>query len=1704
MGLGYKKLVVFILVLFSCVKASFAQLSRTHYIPPITVSTGSNATPENQYLHISTPSVSVVNLTLTQMGGAVTSHSVSNASPLEISIGSGDNTPFIAAASITSSKINNKGYSIQADAPVYASIRLVAGAQAGSIVSKGLAGLGTTFRVGTFTNLKTFTSNNDYLNFVTVLATENNTQVDFSDLSAGVVIRNNTPLSVLLNAGESYVVALDPAVAPANRDGLIGALVRSTKPIVVNCGSTNGSNATGGGRDYGIDQIAPFETIQIDGQSYSEYIFVRANGFDAIERPLIVAHLDNTEVYVNGDNKLGTLLATLSAGEYISIEGSNFSTQSVSGSNPGGNMYVWTSKTAFAYQGIGGSNSEANQELFFVPPLNCETPRVIDNIPQIQHAGTGSATFAGGITIVAEMGASVEVNGAPITVAPASVTGNANYITYVLTGLSGNVSLVSDKQLYVSYYGANGPASLGGFYSGFIFKPEISSSSLDIAVTELCIPNIELNINGFETYDSYQWYFNGTPISGATSNAYTPTDSGYYQLEGILTDCKMVLSDNIPVSSCAGDTDGDGVNDDVDLDVDNDGNPNTAESNCSLNFDLSKVSDPNFTSNIQTSLNNTAVTPFEGFSNQSMVFRAEDSTTFNFSTTTYELNFNVPTSFKIEQATVISGVVGDLDDQELYVISVPYDQTITVLNPDNQLLIDVNYDGIYDSNITEFTAFEIRFKVNSASLSVGSGTFSFQSNLADRFSIQYTNTLETDLNAAAFQLTLACRPIDSDGDLLSDALDLDSDNDGIYDVTENGNSLLDQNQDGVVDAITSNDSNGDGWHDAAVVAIDTDADSVFDYLDLDADNDGLYDLFEAGVEFGTLDLDADGQIDIGFIDANLNGMSDAAESNIPIDSDANLIPDFVQLDSDVDGCFDVDEAGFKGTLGILDGTGIDSKGLIIGGNGYTAAKDTNGDGVFDYQENTLIIPSSISTPLAVCELGDTAIKVSLETDSATYDRIEWEWSSDAGVSWANVPETPSSFEGVKTNTIEILQTPLSLSNTIFRARMERLDYACGPIFTNEIELIVNPLPTVQSIVQLFQCDVDTDGITAFNLNEANELISTNHTNETFTFYHTNAEAVLGDLEVAIPNPLSYVNASTDPAIDPNTLFVRVETLFGCTRISELKLVVSTTTIPSTYKTSSSPYEECYDKSDGKTTFDFSDSEADIRGMFPTSQSLTITYYETEATALSETAMITDPSNYDNTTGSNQSIWVRIDSDVDNSCIGLGTYVDLIVNPLPAITIPVANPYYCVDVGTSLTKNLETEFNATLLGPQSPIQYSVRYYETKNNAETLLSPLTTVSNTSATQKVFVRIENNTTNCFDIDPFIIDFIDNPQAFFVAPFEACDLDNDGVFEFDASGLEAAVFKGQTTMVVDYFDSSGLPLKDSNGIKIQSPFPSTFSTSTQTIRAIVSNAFCADAFVDIDFVVHPNTDFLVDDVVICDGASERIELDLEYPSNTYLYRWVLPDLSIVMSVNPELLASQIGAYSVTVSNLDGSCLTTQNFEVFASEGPTISMEDITVVEATSVNSITIFESNLGSANYEFKLVDESGVLVSGYQDEGYFGNLTGGFYTLYVRDDLRCEEVSITIPVLYFPKFITPNGDGYNDEWKIKGIQSSKYQKGQIFIFNRYGKLLKSMSIHNNSWNGTFNGTKLTASDYWFRIEFLKLDGTFFSSQGHFSLKY
>ena len=90
----------------------------------------------------------------------------------------------------------------------------------------------------------------------------------------------------------------------------------------------------------------------------------------------------------------------------------------------------------------------------------------------------------------------------------------------------------------------------------------------------------------------------------------------------------------------------------------------------------------------------------------------------------------------------------------------------------------------------------------------------------------------------------------------------------------------------------------------------------------------------------------------------------------------------------------------------------------------------------------------------------------------------------------------------------------------------------------------------------------------------------------------------------------------------------------------------------------------------------------------------------------------------------------------------------------------------------------------------------------------------------------------------------------------------------------------------------------------------------------------------------------------------------------------------------------------------------------------------------------------------------------------------------------------------VLGFPKFFTPNNDGFNDTWNIKGLSNEFTQNSTIFIYDRYGKLIKQINPSNQGWNGLFNGYMLSNSDYWFVAELIDQTGVTRTLRGHFSL--
>jgi gliding motility-associated-like protein len=104
--------------------------------------------------------------------------------------------------------------------------------------------------------------------------------------------------------------------------------------------------------------------------------------------------------------------------------------------------------------------------------------------------------------------------------------------------------------------------------------------------------------------------------------------------------------------------------------------------------------------------------------------------------------------------------------------------------------------------------------------------------------------------------------------------------------------------------------------------------------------------------------------------------------------------------------------------------------------------------------------------------------------------------------------------------------------------------------------------------------------------------------------------------------------------------------------------------------------------------------------------------------------------------------------------------------------------------------------------------------------------------------------------------------------------------------------------------------------------------------------------------------------------------------------------------------------------------------------------------------------------------------------------------------RDSGGCGIVEVSFNLIDYPPFFTPNQDGFNDTWNITSL--SDQPNAKIYIFDRYGKLLKQISPIGEGWDGTYNGQNMPAQDYWFRVEFEEpatmSQSTF---KAHFTLK-
>lgn len=660
----------------------------------------------------------------------------------------------------------------------------------------------------------------------------------------------------------------------------------------------------------------------------------------------------------------------------------------------------------------------------------------------------------------------------------------------------------------------------------------------------------------------------------------------------------------------------------------------------------------------------------------------------------------------------------------------------------------------------------------------------------------------------------------------------------------------------------------------------------------------------------------------------------------------------------------------------------------------------------------------------------------------------------------------------------------SLQETIYVKVANNQNPTC--FTTTSFQIEVFSLPTINSTASLKQCDDNNDGYSPFNLTQANALLVVATSGLTFSYFETLTEAQSNT------NPILNFTTYTNQTVSTDQVFVRVQNNNGCFRIATLNLVVSTTLISNTIQKHFYVCDDIASGSitDGIATFNFSSANAQIASQYPSGQLLDITYYRNITDALAEQNTITDISNYTNFGYPNtQNIYVRVDSQLNNECIGLGHHITLHVERIPVIQPQTYTQ--CDDNHDGFFAFNTTNLQSDVLNGLTNVTLS--YWDANNNP--LPSPLPNPFNTTS-QTIRVRATNNTTSaCYYESTLTFKVDDLPEAFaiptsltMVCDDEANPVNQDGIYPFDTSAFQNTILGTQTGMVVNYYDG--------NGNSLSSPLPNPFLSGIQNIRVEVINPLNTNckAFLTIPLVVHPIPKIeLYGDELICSNNplfTKEISAGLldETTVSNYTYQWFLNNNPISGATNYTLTVNAEGIYTVEVTNSNG-CVRTRTLTVTASNIATI--ENVQVIDLSDENSVTVLVTGLG--DYEYSLDNEY------WQTSNVFTNIEAGIYTVYVKDLNGCGVATEEISVLGIPNYFTPNGDGYNDYWNIKGINNRLNAETIIYIFDRFGKLVKQISPLGQGWDGTFNGNQMPSSDYWYSVQLE--DGRVV--KGHFSLK-
>lgn len=370
------------------------------------------------------------------------------------------------------------------------------------------------------------------------------------------------------------------------------------------------------------------------------------------------------------------------------------------------------------------------------------------------------------------------------------------------------------------------------------------------------------------------------------------------------------------------------------------------------------------------------------------------------------------------------------------------------------------------------------------------------------------------------------------------------------------------------------------------------------------------------------------------------------------------------------------------------------------------------------------------------------------------------------------------------------------------------------------------------------------------------------------------------------------------------------------------------------------------------------------------------------------------------------------------------------------------------------------------GYHEALNFQISFHNEASDAENGANPLSDpyTNETPFLDWVYIRVHESTLNKTYIIPIKIMVAVAPSAQNAELLECKDLVS-GLATFQLDSAEPEI-NPDSNLEFAYFES--LSDLENN----QNALPNTISIpNSRRVYVKVYTPGANDCFglAELNLIV-PSADEVdyENTVTFCLGTNAVLSVPDEFVS----YHWSGlqgDDVNQPLDTN-EITISQPGNYTLEVLDVNG-CTFELPFEAILGGMPEI----VNVIN--NGNSITVQVSPAG--NYEYSL---DGVF---WQNSPTFHNIQVADYDIHVRDMLGCNSEPYKFTYFLVPNFISPNGDGKNDVWQIRGIE--KYPNAKFRIFDRFGKIFADRKVNSQGivWDGKYLGRPVPSGTYWYIIE-------------------